>query len=62
MKDDVSDIAALYNSDPESEHYRLEKHQLEYELTWRYLNQYLPFFIIIVNNLIQPTPNALIIR
>jgi SAM-dependent methyltransferase len=40
--DDVSDIGAFYNSDPERERYRLEQHQLEYDLTWRYLNQYLP--------------------
>lgn len=42
MMDDVGDIAAFYNSDPEREHCRLEQHQLEYDLTWRYLNQYLP--------------------
>jgi SAM-dependent methyltransferase len=42
MKDDVSDIAAYYDSDPERENSRLERHQLEYDLTWRYLNQYLP--------------------
>jgi S-adenosylmethionine-dependent methyltransferase len=42
MSDDVSDIAAFYNSEPEREHTRLERHQLEYELTWRYLDQYLP--------------------
>jgi S-adenosylmethionine-dependent methyltransferase len=42
MVDDISDIAAFYNSDPEREHCRLEQHQLEYDLTWRYLNQYLP--------------------
>jgi SAM-dependent methyltransferase len=42
MNDDVSDIASFYNSDPEREHRRLEEHQLEYELTWRYLDQYLP--------------------
>ena len=42
MIDDVSDIAAFYNSDPEKEHDRLARHQLEYELTWRYLDQYLP--------------------
>jgi SAM-dependent methyltransferase len=42
MNDDVSDIATYYNDDPEREHYRLERHQLEYELTWRYLNRYLP--------------------
>jgi len=42
MSDDVSDIAEYYNSNPEGEHSRLERHPLEYELTWRYLNQYLP--------------------
>lgn len=42
MIDDVGDIAAFYNSDPERERCRLEQHQLEYDLTWRYLNQYLP--------------------
>lgn len=42
MMDDISDIASFYNSDPEKEHGRLIQHQLEYDLTWRYLNQYLP--------------------
>ena len=42
MSDDVSDIASYYNDDPNREHTRLERHQLEYELTWRYLDQYLP--------------------
>lgn len=42
MIDDVNDIAAFYNQDPEIERSRLERHQLEYDLTWRYLNQYLP--------------------
>ena len=42
MIDDVSDIAELYGSNPEGEHSRLERHKLEYDLTWRYLNQYLP--------------------
>jgi S-adenosylmethionine-dependent methyltransferase len=42
MIDDVNDIAAFYNNDPEMERGRLERHQLEYELTWRYLNQFLP--------------------
>ena len=42
MIDDVNDIAAFYNSSSEREHDRLERHQLEYDLTWRYLNQYLP--------------------
>ena len=39
--DDISDIAAMYNRDPEYEHARLEQHQLEYDLTWRYLERYL---------------------
>jgi S-adenosylmethionine-dependent methyltransferase len=42
MIDDASDIAEFYSSDPEGEHSRLERHQLEYDLTWRYLDQYLP--------------------
>jgi len=42
MSDDVNDIAAYYNSDPLREHSRLERHQLEHELTWCYLDQYLP--------------------
>jgi len=42
MSDDVSDILELYNSSLQDEHSRLERHQLEYDLTWRYLNQYLP--------------------
>lgn len=40
--DDISDIASFYNSDPEKEHGRLIQHQLEYDLTWRYLDQCLP--------------------
>ena len=42
MSDDVSDIVEYYNSSLESEHSRLERHQLEHDLTWRYLDQYLP--------------------
>ena len=42
MSDDVSDIAAFYNSEPGREHGRLVEHQLEYDLTWRYLERYLP--------------------
>jgi SAM-dependent methyltransferase len=42
MIDDVGDIVEYYNSNLEGEHNRLERHQLEYELTWRYLNQHLP--------------------
>ena len=40
--DDVSDIAAFYSSESERESSRLERHQLERDLTWCYLNQYLP--------------------
>lgn len=42
MNDDVSDIQQLYNDDPGQEHDRLIRHQLEWELTWRYLDRYLP--------------------
>ena len=42
MSDDVSDITAYYSSNPAAEHSRLEQHQLEYDLTWRYLDRYLP--------------------
>jgi SAM-dependent methyltransferase len=42
MPDDVSDIRAFYDDDPHKEDSRLEEHQLEYEMTWRYLEQYLP--------------------
>jgi S-adenosylmethionine-dependent methyltransferase len=42
MMDDISDIAAYYNACSEKEHTRLDHHQLEYDLTWRYLDQFLP--------------------
>lgn len=42
MIDDLSDIADFYNRDPERENSRLERHQLEYDLTWRYLAEHLP--------------------
>ena len=42
MIDDVNDIAFYYDKNQESEHSRLDRHQLEHDLTWRYLNQYLP--------------------
>lgn len=42
MPDNLSDIAAYYNSDPRREHLRLEHHQLELELTWRFLEDHLP--------------------
>ena len=40
MIDDVTDIAALYDADPEREHLRLERHQLERDMTWRYLKRW----------------------
>jgi len=42
MIDDVSDISTFYNNSPEKEHERLENHQLEHDLTWRYFKRYLP--------------------
>lgn len=42
MIDNVSDIAAYYNNDPMREHSRLERHQLEQDLTWRYLDLFMP--------------------
>lgn len=42
MADDLSDIIARYNADPQEEHERLQRHQLELDLTWRYLKSYLP--------------------
>ncbi|UCG24815.1 MAG: class I SAM-dependent methyltransferase [Chloroflexota bacterium] len=42
MSDDVGDIVDYYSSDPEREHWRLDRHQLELDLTWRYLDDYLP--------------------
>lgn len=42
MTDDVSDIASFYDQIVTEEDSRLEQHQLEIDLTWRYLTQYLP--------------------
>ncbi|MCB9134451.1 MAG: class I SAM-dependent methyltransferase [Anaerolineales bacterium] len=42
MLDDVSDIAKYYNDNLHGEHDRLIRHQLEYDLTWWYLDEYLP--------------------
>ncbi len=42
MIDDLGDIADYYSSDPAREQNRLQEHQLEFELTWRYLIRYLP--------------------
>lgn len=40
--DDIGDIKAFYDGDPAGEESRLAQHQLEHDLTWRYLNAYLP--------------------
>ncbi len=42
MIDDVNDIVEMYNNTVEQEYTRLDRHQLEHDLTWCYLNQYLP--------------------
>lgn len=42
MTDDIRDIASFYNKDPQKEHRRLEKHQLEFDVTWRFLAKHLP--------------------
>ena len=42
MLDTIDDVAAFYDEDPAREHARLEEHQLEYELTWRFLDRHLP--------------------
>jgi SAM-dependent methyltransferase len=40
--DDVSDIRAYYDGGVEKENGRLERHQQERDITWRYLDKYLP--------------------
>jgi S-adenosylmethionine-dependent methyltransferase len=40
--DNVSDIASYYNKNVAGESSRLGRHQLEHDLTWRYLRRYLP--------------------
>jgi SAM-dependent methyltransferase len=42
MVDDISDIQALYDNGVERENMRLERHQQERDVTWRYLDKYLP--------------------
>lgn len=42
MNDDRRDVVAMYDRSTEMEHERLDRHQLEYELTWKYLSNYLP--------------------
>ncbi len=42
MLDDISDIRAYYDEGTEGELARLERNQLEHDITWRYLEKYLP--------------------
>ena len=42
MSDDISDIAVFYGHGVEEEDSRLDRHQLEHDVTWRYLTRYLP--------------------
>ena len=40
--DDLSDIREMYNSAWDAESTRLQRHRLEADITWRYLDRYLP--------------------
>jgi len=40
MTDNISNIQAYYDRYTEND--RLERHQLERDVTWRYLDKYLP--------------------
>jgi SAM-dependent methyltransferase len=42
MPDDISDIRAFYEAAVEKEGGRLERHPVEKDITWRYLETYLP--------------------
>lgn len=42
MGDDTSDIRQFYDDSADKESRRLERHQLERDMTWRYLDKYLP--------------------
>jgi S-adenosylmethionine-dependent methyltransferase len=42
LADDTSDIQQFYDASVEKEGGRLERHQLERDMTWRYLDKYLP--------------------
>jgi hypothetical protein len=39
--DDITDIREMYNANWEKEDDRLLRHQLERDITWRYLEKYL---------------------
>jgi SAM-dependent methyltransferase len=42
MPDDISDIRAFYDSNVDKEEGRLARHPIEHDITWRYLEKYLP--------------------
>ena len=42
MGDDTGDIRQFYDDSVEKEDTRLGRHQLEHDMTWRYLDKYLP--------------------
>lgn len=42
MFDNISDIQSYYDNATERELERLSRHQLEHDITWRYLDNYLP--------------------
>jgi S-adenosylmethionine-dependent methyltransferase len=42
VPDDISDIRAFYEASVEQEDGRLERHPIERDVTWRYLDAYLP--------------------
>ena len=42
MIDDVGDIQSYYDEAVEKEMVRSDRHQLERDITWRYLDSYLP--------------------
>lgn len=42
MPDNVSDIRAFYDKNLDSERSRLKRHPIEHDVTWRYLDAYLP--------------------
>lgn len=42
MRDDIKDIREYYDSSVDQEHTRLERHPIERDVTWRYLDTFLP--------------------
>ncbi len=42
MVDDITDIRSFYDRNTANEHGRLERHPVERDVTWRFLDRYLP--------------------